>query len=281
MHWGLLPVLGTLAVMHYFFEAIALKAASGAPLRLRRTTLTQFTAAAAGRFTPAGLGGTAVNIRYLSVHGLSIPAAVTAVTAQHAALWTAKCVVLLIAITVTGDTKALAAVWDQVTVLGSQATSPAVAACLAAGAGLIVAACVLSFRRTKNRGQAVLAWWATLRDLWNRPRDLAVLMAASFGVALVLGLAFGLSVLAVPGAATPGHLGVLFGAYIVGCVAGSAVPVPGGIVTAEAAFIGALIAVGIAAAPALQAVLIFRAITFWAPVPIGLAVVRFGLSPAR
>ncbi|GAA3211903.1 lysylphosphatidylglycerol synthase transmembrane domain-containing protein [Actinocorallia longicatena] len=277
MHWRLLPVLGGLAVLHYLFAAIALRAAAGTTLPLRRTMLTQFTAAAASRFTPGGLGGTAVNIRYLNVHGCSLPTAVMAVSAQHAALWAAEVLVLLIAIAFTHDVQAFRLVTDQAAALWQGITHPGVAVCFAAAVVLIVTALVLMARRTGKR--AVLAWFDALRDLAHRPRDLCVLMASSLAVAAVLGLAFGLSVLAVPGTqVSPDHLGVLFGAYIVGSAAGSAVPVPGGIGTAEAAFTGALVAVGIAAVPALQAVLIFRAVTFWAPVPVGIAAVRMAAA---
>ncbi|MFC7563413.1 lysylphosphatidylglycerol synthase domain-containing protein [Actinomadura namibiensis] len=63
-------------------------------------------------------------------------------------------------------------------------------------------------------------------------------------------------------------------AYLVGAAAAAAVPSPGGVGSTEAALTGALIALGVTAAPALQTVLLFRAITFWAPVPIGLLTSR-------
>jgi uncharacterized membrane protein YbhN (UPF0104 family) len=143
---------------------------------------------------------------------------------------------------------------------------------------LLAAAAVVVLARRIGTGW-LKGWRAGVKGLVRRPRDLLVLLAASLAVAINLGLAFGLSVLAVPNATKPEHLGALFGAYIIGSAAGSALPVPGGVGTAEAAFIAALIAVGIAAAPAFQAVMLFRAITFWAPVPIGILAVK--LSTAR
>ncbi|WP_460368911.1 lysylphosphatidylglycerol synthase domain-containing protein, partial [Actinocorallia lasiicapitis] len=189
MHWRLLPVLGLLAVLHYLFAAIGLRAAAGSALPLPRTMLTQFTAAAASRFTPGGLGGTAVNIRYLSVHGLALPSAVMAVSAQHAALWVAELLVLLAAIAWTGNTQAFGVVTDQVTTLVDGLAHPGVAACLAGAVALTAVALVLMARRTRKN--AVLAWLEAVRELARRPRDLCVLMAASLSVAAVLGLAFG------------------------------------------------------------------------------------------
>jgi uncharacterized membrane protein YbhN (UPF0104 family) len=58
--------------------------------------------------------------------------------------------------------------------------------------------------------------------------------------------------------------------YLVGAAVGTAVPMPSGIGSTEAALVTVLMATGLAAAPALSAVLLFRAVTFWAPVPLGL-----------
>jgi uncharacterized membrane protein YbhN (UPF0104 family) len=239
--------------------------------------LTQFTAAAARRLTPGGLGGTAVNLRFLAVRGVSLPCAVTAVAATHSIAWLAELAVLLGVIAMTGDSQALDAFAEQAGQIAGGAADLRVAACLVGALLLVTAALVLLARRVGTGW--FREWQAGVKGLVRRPRDLLVLLASSLAVALTLGLAFGLSVLAVPGAAKPEHLGALFGAYIVGSAAGSAIPVPGGVGTAEAAFIAALIAVGIAAAPAFQAVMLFRAITFWAPVPIGILAVK--LSTAR
>ncbi|KAB2362930.1 hypothetical protein F9B16_44005, partial [Actinomadura montaniterrae] len=85
MRWGFLPLLLVPAVLHYVFAAIALRGASGRTLPLRETTLAQFTAAAANRVTPGGVGAAAVNTRYLVCRGLPLPRAAVAVAVQQAA----------------------------------------------------------------------------------------------------------------------------------------------------------------------------------------------------
>ncbi|GAB2867163.1 hypothetical protein GCM10022221_79840 [Actinocorallia aurea] len=284
MHWGVVPVLGLLAVLHYVFEATALRAAAGRPLALGRTTLTQFTAAAAARFTPGGLGGIAVNARYLTVCGMALPAAATAVTAYAAGLGVGRIVVVLAVIAITGDLKALDGVADRLGGPAAGLADPRIAL-LAGLAALAVAGLgVLAVRRARRKGgrsprEALQESWEALRDLARRPRDLLGVLASSVAVAIVLALAFGLSVLAVPGTGTdPAQFGVLFGAYFVGSFVGAAVPVPGGVGTTEAAFTATLMLLGIAALPALQAVLVFRVITYWAPVPIGIAASRLALA---
>ncbi|KAB2375390.1 lysylphosphatidylglycerol synthase domain-containing protein, partial [Actinomadura montaniterrae] len=74
--------------------------------------------------------------------------------------------------------------------------------------------------------------------------------------------------------AGPADAPALLAAYLAGATAGAAVPVPGGIGSTEAALVAALAAGGIAPGPALHAVLVFRAVTFWAPVPVGVLACR-------
>ncbi|GGT82241.1 hypothetical protein GCM10010208_00630 [Actinomadura livida] len=144
----------------------------------------------------------------------------------------------------------------------------------AIAAGVLLAAAVPCGRRAARSAAAVRAVEG-LTDLCRRPRALLVVLAGSAATTFTLGLAFALSVLAVPGtAAAPSDLLVLVAAYLVAAAAGSAVPAPGGIGSTEAALVAALVALGITAGPALHAVLLFRAVTFWAPVPLGLLAFR-------
>jgi uncharacterized protein (TIRG00374 family) len=50
---------------------------------------------------------------------------------------------------------------------------------------------------------------------------------------------------------------------------GSATPTPGGIGGVEAVLAAGLTAIGIPAQEAIPAVLLFRMVTFWLPIPIG------------
>jgi glycosyltransferase 2 family protein len=61
------------------------------------------------------------------------------------------------------------------------------------------------------------------------------------------------------------------GVLLIGSALGSAVPTPGGIGGVEGAMVGAFLAVGLPVAVALPAVLAFRLVSFWLPVPAGLA----------
>ena len=69
---------------------------------------------------------------------------------------------------------------------------------------------------------------------------------------------------------TPGEVGTLVAIYMLAAAAGGLVPGPGGLGSTEAALVGLLALTGTQTALALSGVLIFRAVTHWAPVPIGL-----------
>jgi uncharacterized protein (TIRG00374 family) len=58
---------------------------------------------------------------------------------------------------------------------------------------------------------------------------------------------------------------------LVGSALGSALPTPGGLGGVEGAMVAGLVAAGVGAGAALSAVLLFRLLSFWAPMPVGAA----------
>jgi glycosyltransferase 2 family protein len=63
--------------------------------------------------------------------------------------------------------------------------------------------------------------------------------------------------------------------YLTGSALGSIVPTPGGLGAVEAALTAGLRAAGVAGGVAISAVLLFRLLTFWLPVPAGWAALRY------
>ncbi|GLW63327.1 membrane protein [Actinomadura rubrobrunea] len=270
VRWELVPALVLLSVVHYVLAAVALRGAAGHRLPMVETTLAQFTAAAANRVTPGGLGAAAVNTRYLVCRGMPPGRAVVAVAALQIAGVPADLLMLgaVLALSGGGNRMADALGSHATTVVGLLPSWP-----LLAAAGVLVPVAALWWRRAV-RSAPVGRVLAGVTDLCRRPGDLALTLAASAGTTFVLGLAFGISVLAVPGAADTGDMTALLAAYLIGAAAGTALPSPGGMGSTEAALVAALAALGVAAAPAVQAVLLFRLITYWAPVPVGLMAFR-------
>ena len=63
--------------------------------------------------------------------------------------------------------------------------------------------------------------------------------------------------------------------YLTGSAVGSVVPTPGGLGAVEAALSAGLTAAGLPGATAVSAVLLFRILTFWLPVPVGWAALSY------
>jgi uncharacterized membrane protein YbhN (UPF0104 family) len=61
---------------------------------------------------------------------------------------------------------------------------------------------------------------------------------------------------------------------MIGAAAGSAVPVPAGLGSTETALVAILIAAHVATGRAVEAVLIFRVVTFWLPAALGVLAMR-------
>jgi len=270
LRWVFLPALIALAAAHYVLAAIALRAVAGRRLPLRDTVMTQLTAAAANRVTPSGLGGSAVNVRFLTCHGIPLQTAITAVAAMHVLGGLADLPIVAAASPWAGG--------EVFARLYGAATDPRV---LAVAATVAVAALVWLRRRPRSDGDHWAAARTGVARLVRRPRDLLVMMAASAATTLVMGVAFALSVLAVPGAAGPGQIGALIVAYLIGGSVSGLVPIPAGLGSTEAVLIAALAALDVATGPAVQSVLLFRIITHWAPAAIGVLTARRALFRQR
>ncbi|WP_433337198.1 lysylphosphatidylglycerol synthase transmembrane domain-containing protein [Spirillospora sp. CA-294931] len=278
VRWEFLPALLALSVLHYVFAAITLRGAAGRPLPLLATTLSQFTAAAANRVTPSGLGAVAVNTRYLVCHGMPLANAAVAVGVMQLAGIPADLLLITAVIAIGQDGRMLDAMGTQAGhALDSVPMLPVLI-----GIGILLPAGLLWGRRALRSTLMERAISGTA-DLCRRPGDLAITIGASAATTLIMAVAFALSVLAVPGPAGAGDVLPLLAAYMVGAAAGAALPSPGGVGSTEAALVGSLAALGIGAGSAVQAVLLFRVVTFWAPVPVGLLAARTSLkspSPA-
>jgi uncharacterized membrane protein YbhN (UPF0104 family) len=291
IRWGLVPVIAGLTALHYLTSALGVRAtASGASGETRtrsgkpgdfgvwEITTAQFAGAAANRLAPAGLGTAAVTCRYLTRRGLPACAATTTVAVVGLVRALTKLALVALAIALwSGLGRALRPAGE----VGRLATRhsamlwPAVIFAVLAVAVLVTVAFYLRRRQAHLRIRAALVGVASsLRHLLRRPRCLLALFAAATAADLALALAFAMSVMAVPGVPT-GSVGSLVALYLLGATAGAAVPMPAGVGSTEAALIAALATVHIPATQAATGVLLFRIMTFWAPVPAGVLSTRW------
>lgn len=276
LHWQFTAIVLGLAALHYAATAVTLRAASGLTLPFRENLLVQFAAAAANRVSAAGLGGSAVNARYLTRRGLPAAGAVGAVTGM-AVLGGVADFLLLLVLVLAGRWLGFHGAAGEIGRLGHKLAAFASLAhswwALAAGAALGLVGLVLAHRIGRRLRGAVHQFWSPVRQLLADPARLATLLVASAATTLVLALAFLASIAVVPGTHSV-QLGAMLVAFMFGAAAGNAAPLPAGIGSTEAALTGVLVATGLPLSASIEVVLIFRVITFWAPPILGLFALR-------
>lgn len=105
-----------------------------------------------------------------------------------------------------------------------------------------------------------------MKAVMASPRKLALLLGGVGLVPIGYGAALFFAVRALD--PTADFVAIMLVSLTAGAVA-SAAPTPGGIGAVEAVLTAALTAIGIASSTALAGVLIYRAFTFWLPIPPG------------
>jgi uncharacterized membrane protein YbhN (UPF0104 family) len=143
---------------------------------------------------------------------------------------------------------------------------------VAVGAVVLTAAVVL-WLVPAVRTRAGKAWRSfverglpRLLDAVQNPRRLAMGLGGNLLLTLGYGVALYASVAAV-GAEIPIATATLI--YVSGNAVGSIVPTPGGLGAVEAALTAGLTAAGVPGGQAFTAVILYRLITFWLPIPVG------------
>src|SRR5215475_5267972 len=207
--------------------------------------------------TPAAVGGAALNIRYLQRRKIPAAVAAASVGVSQVVAFVLHLLLLVVFAAITG----------------SQANSlqpPTWVYFVIAALILIVLAVVaipagrrlLRARLAPVLGQVV----PRLLAVAQQPRKLA----EGIGGALLLTAAYifclDACIRALGGSLPLASTAVV---YLTGAALGSAVPTPGGLGAVEAALSAALTAAGLPGATSVSAVLLFRTLTFWLPIPVG------------
>jgi uncharacterized membrane protein YbhN (UPF0104 family) len=279
LRWQFAPIVLALAAAHYVATGIAARAAAGITPGLRELTLVQLAAAAANRITPAGIGGATVNARYFTRRGLELRSAV-AIVAAVAVIGGLADVLVLLGVVLAGGVLGLGGGLHELNQLATRlhrlitgVDHPIALIVIAVLVAAGFAGWALMRQRRAERPTAV-ARLRPLADLLRRPADLATLLAASGATTLILAFAFAATTHLTPGPVPTISVGALIVAYMVAAAAGSAVPIPAGLGSTEAALTAVLVAGHVPAVHAVQVVLVFRVITFWLPAAVGVVAAR-------
>ena len=260
--WGIAAL--ALSAVTYVGATVSLSGFVADRLNFFRTLLVQVAGSFVTLVTPTAVGGAALNVRYLQRR--KIPAPVAAASVGVAQLVAFVLHILLIAVfAAIAGTTAKAPIqppqWAYFVLAGLVVVALAVFA-VPAGRRLLRA------RVEPMLGQVL----PRLLEVAQHPRKLAL----GIGGALLLSMAYILCLaacVAAFGRSVPvASIGVV---YLTGSAIGSIMPTPGGLGAVEAALTAGLTAAGIPGVVAVSAVLLFRLLTFWLPVPFGWAAMSF------
>ncbi len=253
------------ALFTFVGATLAMIAFSPVKLPPVRVLLAQVAAAYVALVAPAGVGPAAINLRLLTRRHVQRPLAVATVALVQVSSIVVTVVGLFVVSLVTGSEGALAALPSR-SVLAGVAT-----------AAFVVALAML-FPRI--RAWVIAKVMPTIRQTWPRlvqilgqPWRLALGLLGNFIMTAAYVLAFDASLQAFGFHMRIMDIAVL---YLLGNAAGALVPTPGGLLTIELTLIGALsTTAGVPYAIATSVVVLFRALTYWARIPLGYIAMRY------
>ncbi|MDR1152226.1 MAG: flippase-like domain-containing protein [Bifidobacteriaceae bacterium] len=247
-----------LALMTYLGAGMSMNGFAPVRLRLRDTVLVQVAASFVALAAPGALGPAALNLRLLYKKRVKPSVAVASVALVQVSLVVTTLLLLVAVALITGKTGVL----DQI---------PGVAVMVVL-ALVAVAGAALTVPRVRQWlwlkvGPTLAQVWPRLVWILGQPARLSVALAGNVLQTVGYVAAFWASLQAF-GAGYITLINVTL-VYLLGNAAGSAAPVPGGLGAVEIALTTGLAGVGLPTATAASIALLFRALTYWARVPLG------------
>ena len=282
--WGIVAL--ALSASTYIGATISLSGFVAERLSFFRTLLVQVAGSFVTLVTPAAVGGAALNIRYLQRRKIPAAVAAASVGVAQVVAFVLHIVLLVIFAAIAGSSATgahPAAAGGPGSCWPAWSSSRSRCSPSRPGAGRCAPGC----RRRSARCCRGCSTSRSSRSSWPQGIGGALLLSLSYILCLAACVAaFGRSV----------PIASIAVVYLTGSAIGSILPTPGGLGGVEAALTAGLTAAGLPGAVAVSAVLLFRLLTFWLPVPvrlgraelpgaraspvIGSAVTRLGLCPA-
>ncbi|WP_415924168.1 lysylphosphatidylglycerol synthase domain-containing protein [Streptomyces sp. AK08-02] len=247
------------ALATWVCAAVAQQGAVVERLPAGRLVAAQFAACAANHVLPAGVGASAVNLRFLTRCGLSTARSATALAVKAAAGGLVRFVLAVVLLLASPRTLRLAPTLPRASVV-----VPVV------GCVVVAALAVLSSRPVRHRaGRVARRALADVRAVHRRRSRACALWGGSLGFALLHAAVLVAVVRALDVTVPAGHV-VL--AYLLASGAAVLLPTPGGLGSLDAALVLTLTAAGAPASAAMSAVFGYRLLTGWLPLLPGLLV---------
>lgn len=252
-----------LGLVTFIGSALALVAFAPVRLSLWRTTLVQTAAAFVSLVAPAGVGPAALNLRMLVRRGVANPLAVASVGLVQVSQFLTTLALLLVLSLLSGSQSALR--------MPSRTVLVVIALIAIAAASTLLIPPV----RAWVAARTVPLWrqtWPRLVRMLGQPKRFAVAIIGNLIMTIGYLGAFYACLAAFGRELSLIDLALI---YLVGNATGALVPSPGGLGPVELALIGGLTTTGnVPGAIATSVVVLFRALTFWARIPLGWVAMR-------
>ncbi len=234
-------------------------------LSFRRTLLAQLASSFVTLVTPAAVGGATLNIRYLQRQKIPAAAAAASVGVSQLVAFVLHVLLILVFAAIAGSS-------------ASEPVHPPPRWAWFVLAGLVLIALVvlaipagrrlLRARLSPTLGQVL----PRLLEVAQQPAKLAQGIGGTLLLSFCYILCLAACVAAFSRSVPIAKIGLV---YLTGSAIGSIIPTPGGIGAVEAALTAGLTAAGIPGAVAASAVLLFRLLTFWLPIPFGWGALKY------
>jgi uncharacterized protein (TIRG00374 family) len=255
--WLLLAVL--LASLRFVGAALGLFGFVAERLSFMRTVWVQVAASFVALVAPAGVGGAALNVRYLQRSGVPAAAAVASVALWQLGSFVTTVAVLLLLNVISGANQ---------TELLSVPSEALIALAVLVAIGAIVVAVPAGRRFVIGRLRPYVSQIVPrVGSVLSRPVQLLTGVAGTLVQTVTTVLVMGVCIDAFGGSVSWVAVALI---VLAGTAVGSAAPTPGGLGAVEAVLTAALTAAtGLDGAVAVSSVLLFRLLTFWLPVVPG------------
>ena len=261
--WGIAAL--ALSAATYVAAAEALIGFVPGQLSFRPTLLAQLASSFVTLVTPAAVGGATLNIRYLQRQKISAAVAAASVGVSQVVAFVLHVLLILVFAAIAGSS-------------ASEPVHPPPRWAWFVLAGLVLIAVVvlaipagrrvLRARLSPMLGQVL----PRLLEVAQHPAKLAQGIGGTLLLSFCYILCLAACVAAFSRSVPIAKIGLV---YLTGSAIGSIIPTPGGIGAVEAALTAGLTAAGVPGAVAASAVLLFRLLTFWLPIPFGWGALRY------
>ena len=259
-NWWWFPLVLIASGLTYVGATIAISGAVPQRIPVAPTFVTQVGSSFASTLAPAGLGGMALNTRFLQRNGVESAVAVSSVGLSTVSGFATHAVLLFLFVMWAGSSTFRTIHLPDPTVL-----LWGLLVVLVFAAAMLALPATRSALRNRLLPQLQSAGGGLVRT-FKRPTKVITLFGGDAVISLSYITALYLSTLAFGGGISFPRVGAIF---LVGAAIATVAPTPGGLGALEAALIAGLVAAGMENAVAVPAVFLYRLATFWIPIAPG------------